>query len=75
MSVSTQALPGGYPVINNKTTLDQLLLTAIEGTKLLYASQVAYITNRPLSRFTKKLNTKVGQSGTKRPYWSIRILM
>jgi len=26
MSVSNQALPGGYPVINKKTTLDQLLL-------------------------------------------------
>jgi hypothetical protein len=150
VSVSNQALPGGYPVINKKTTLDQLLLMARtadkyplqppditgpavsnpavaycahayisaiqkaakesknsweaktlamtafreamppltgprnirdfvacvgygmligaihlnEGTKLLYAAQVAYITNRPQSRFTKKLNTKVEQSGT-----------
>jgi hypothetical protein len=99
VSVSNQALPGGYPVINKKTTLDQLLLMAMtafreamppltgrrnirdfvacvgygmligaihlnEGTKLLYAAQVAYITNRPQSRFTKKSNTKVEQSGT-----------
>jgi hypothetical protein len=28
VSVSNQALPGGYPVINKKTTLDQLLLMA-----------------------------------------------
>jgi len=26
MSVSNQALPGGYPAINKKTTLDQILL-------------------------------------------------
>ena len=26
MSASTRALPGGYPAINKKTTLDQILL-------------------------------------------------
>ena len=29
MSVSNKSLPGGYPVIDKKTTLDQLLLMGI----------------------------------------------
>jgi len=64
MSVSTQALPGGYPVVKQKTTLDQLAPTASEKSRLLYAAQVAYLTNRPQVRFTKKSSTKVEQSGT-----------